>query len=176
VDTTAFDTIAAPGYLGDLTTRPLAEIRTMRAACLQLEEDVSYLRRLVQGRVDIVEAEVHRRAQGDPGGLAGLLEALPVALGSHLASDDRRDVPHGLPGADDAAVVDELDRSLDTASVARVPELSDDELADMGERLRNLERDVSDRRRVVFERLDALTAELTRRYRSGEAAVEPPTP
>src|SRR2546428_12880909 len=39
-------------YLVDLEHRPIEEIRTLRAECQQLEVDQSYLRRLVQGRLD----------------------------------------------------------------------------------------------------------------------------
>ena len=46
------------------------------------------------------------------------------------------------------------------------------ELAVLAERLGALERDVSARRRRVYVALDALSAELTRRYRDGEASID----
>jgi hypothetical protein len=172
---TAFDEIAAPGYLGDLTARPLEQIRAMRASCQRLEDDVSSRRRLLQGRLDIVHAERRRRAQGRDGGLAGLLEELPATLGSHLAAEERHGTHAELGGGEDARVAEAFEGLVDGGrSLVEVPELSDAELAAMEARLEGLERDVSAQRRVVFERLDALTAELTRRYRSGEATIEPP--
>ena len=36
----------------------------------------------------------------------------------------------------------------------------------------DLERQVSERRQALFTRIDALQAELTRRYKTGEASVE----
>jgi hypothetical protein len=50
--------------------------------------------------------------------------------------------------------------------------ISDQDLAAASQRLAALERRVSDHRRVLFDRLDALQAELARRYKSGEASVE----
>jgi hypothetical protein len=40
------------------------------------------------------------------------------------------------------------------------------------DRLEALEREISDRRRQFFDRIDTLQAEITRRYRTGEASVE----
>ena len=42
----------------------------------------------------------------------------------------------------------------------------------LDERLRALEVQVSGRRRMLFDRLDALADELGRRYREGEATVD----
>ena len=50
--------------------------------------------------------------------------------------------------------------------------LSDDDLDRMTADLDELEREVSDLRRQVFDCIDALQAEITRRYRTGEANVE----
>jgi hypothetical protein len=56
--------------------------------------------------------------------------------------------------------------------VARAADLGDDELAQLLEQLRGLERRVSSQRHDYHERIDALQAELTRRYRTGEATVD----
>ena len=42
----------------------------------------------------------------------------------------------------------------------------------IADELQALEHDVSDLRRALFGRIDTLQAELTRRYRDGEAHVE----
>ena len=51
-------------------------------------------------------------------------------------------------------------------------ELTNDQLETIADQLESLEHDVSDLRRAMFDRIDALQAELTRRYRDGEASVE----
>src|SRR5258708_37536573 len=68
-------------YLGELERRPMADVRMMRAECQEIETGLSYLRRLVQGRHDIVGAELQRRRDGaEPGDLADLISQLPEIL------------------------------------------------------------------------------------------------
>ena len=64
-----------PAYLADLESHSVEELRTMHAECLELETEVSYVRRLTQARIDILEAEIERRASGQS--LEELIEALP---------------------------------------------------------------------------------------------------
>src|SRR5262245_22973167 len=54
-----------PGYLADLEQRALEDLRAMHAECLELETEVSYVRRLTQARIDILRAEVQRRERGE---------------------------------------------------------------------------------------------------------------
>jgi hypothetical protein len=51
-------------------------------------------------------------------------------------------------------------------------ETSDRDLEEIISRLAIVDRQVSDQRRVLHERLDRLSAELTRRYKDGEAGPE----
>src|SRR5215212_10708117 len=67
-----------PGYLQELDARSLEELRSMHAECLELETEVSYVRRLTQARIDILEAEINRRSSGQS--LEQLIEALPQIL------------------------------------------------------------------------------------------------
>ncbi len=53
-----------------------------------------------------------------------------------------------------------------------LPTLSTEELDQLHVDLEQLEHEVSNRRRQFFDRIDALQAEITRRYRTGEASVE----
>src|ERR1700730_4751752 len=65
-------------YLADLEARSVDELRSMHSECLELETEVSYVRRLTQARIDIIEAELERRATG--GSLEDLINALPQIL------------------------------------------------------------------------------------------------
>ena len=67
-----------PAYLAGLDTRTVDDLRAMHAECLELETEVSYVRRLIQARIDILEAELERRASG--GTLEDLINALPQIL------------------------------------------------------------------------------------------------
>ena len=161
-----------PDDLVGIQERPIEEIRSMRAECQDVETGLSYLRRVVQGRLDIVAAELNRRRSGgDPADVSRLIEQLPAILADHLRAPGLGRLPSTLgPGKVDSglqsrvdAVVEELD---DLAAV------TDDQLVDGRERLAELEHEISERRRAMFDRIDALQAELTRRYRTGEASVE----
>ena len=48
---------------------------------MELETEVSYVRRLTQARIDILEAEIERRATG--GSLEDLIARLPQILADH---------------------------------------------------------------------------------------------
>src|SRR3569623_2714268 len=82
------DRLLASDYLLGLPRRSIEEIREMRADAEQEETDLSYLRRLLQGRVDILQAERARRRGEGPGG--SLVDALPQILA------DERVPSHGL--------------------------------------------------------------------------------
>jgi hypothetical protein len=167
--TRRIDRVLAEDYLAGLTEAPLADVRALRAEAEQEEADLSYVRRLVQGRIDIVRAELARRAGGGGGSLVDSLAA--------VLADQTRGAAHGLgrhvtvePSRVDAhqryveALVADVDLSDTTAR-------TDAELQRAIEVLEAEEHTVSGKRRQVQTVMDALSAEITRRYRDGEADV-----
>ncbi len=160
--------------LEGLEQRSTDEVRVMRAECQSLEAQVSYVRRLAQGRLDIVDAELDRRHEGrPPSDLAEMVAALPDTLGRHLTAPGSGRRPTTIePIEPDPALVEPLDRVLDVDALGSLPSRSDDDLAEIRVGLASVEADLSARRKLLFERLDALSAEITRRYRTGEASVE----
>ena len=72
------DRVLDAGFLADLGERSVDELRAMHAECLELETEVSYVRRLTQARIDILEAEIGRRERGDS--LEDLINSLPQIL------------------------------------------------------------------------------------------------
>lgn len=166
------DRVLDDDYLGDLPSRPIEDIRAMRAECRAVEDKVSYLRRMVQGRLDIVAADVRRRSEGgSPADLPGLVDQLPDILGRESRAAGPGRLPSGLVAVDDDDLTADLDQVAGPGVLDRLPDLSDDDVADLSRRIEDLERKVSDRRRGLFSRIDALQAELARRYRTGEADV-----
>jgi hypothetical protein len=167
------DRLLDPEYLGDLPARQIEEIRSMRAECQQVEVGLSYLRRLAQGRLDIVADELRRRTDGSPPtDMAGLVERLPSILAEHVTSPGPGRLPTYFDPGDLAEVSEQLDKIVDTAALSALPELSDDEVRTLMHRLTGLEHEVSAQRRALHESIDALQSELTRRYKTGEATVE----
>ncbi|SCK50377.1 hypothetical protein H181DRAFT_04563 [Streptomyces sp. WMMB 714] len=146
----------------------LPEVRALLRRAQQEEGDLSYVRRLLQGRIDILRAELARRsAPGSP-----LLELLPEILadGPSRHRSSARHVTLGTPQSEEY-------RSLAEGMLAEV-ELSDltartdGELRDAMGRLVRYEQHVSQRRQVMQRTADACSTEIARRYREGEAQVQ----
>jgi hypothetical protein len=168
------DRILGAEYLGELERRAMPDVRTMRAECQEIETGLSYLRRLVQGRLDIVGAELQRRREGaEPGDLSELISQLPEILSDRTRAPGLGRLPQLLaPGEIDAEFTARLDDIMGDHDLESLPGLDDEELNHVREQLEALEREVSDRRRQLFDRIDTLQGEITRRYRTGEASVE----
>ncbi len=166
------DRVTATDFLDGLDDRTAAELRTMRDDCREEEAALSYSRRVVQGQIDIARAEQARRSAGHE---AGLVDELSGILAEK--TDGERDPlkarisPLFIP--DDQAYASRLhDPHIDDPELSRVPDLDDEELAALRERLSAQEVQVSELRRSVLDHLDALQTELVRRYRDGAADVD----
>lgn len=150
----------------DLT---LEELRGLRQQ-LQLEDDaVSYARRVAQTRLDLLRAEAGRRIDGSVVGVDVDAE-LRTVLSSHLTGGPARP-PRPTEDLSGHPLAVELDRVCATLGLGRRKTLDDAELAALTEAIAAFESKVSSDRRERFDRLDALSAELVRRYRDGEADV-----
>jgi hypothetical protein len=164
------DRVLAEDYLGDLAARPIEEIRAKRDESRVVEDKVSYLRRMIQGRLDIVAADLERRTEGGAAAdLRTLVEQLPVILSEKVHAGGPGRLPSGVLPPNDDDLTTELDRVVPPDTLGNLPDLSDADVAELARRLQDLERDVSDTRKALFGRIDALHAELVRRYGTGEA-------
>jgi hypothetical protein len=162
------DRVLAEDYLEGLGSAALEDVRALRTEAEQEEVDLSYIRRMVQGRIDLLRAEMERR-----GGAAG---SLVDRLASILA-DEQRSPARGLGrhstlepsrAADHRRYVEQL---VHDADLSDVPARSDGELTSALETLAGEEEKLSSKRREVQTVMDACSAEITRRYRDGEADV-----
>jgi hypothetical protein len=162
----------------DLGALDLAALRTLRRDAQQEEADLSYLRRLLHGRIDILRAELGRRAEaqgapGTPGGPDGpVLDRLPEILtdGPSRVRSSARHVTLGTPLT--ARVQRLAEDILAEVELSDLDARTDPELhAAMG-RLARHEQQVSGRRQSLQQTVDGCSAEITRRYRAGEAHVD----
>lgn len=167
------DDATADGVL-DPTALDLPGLRARRDAAVQAETGLSYLRRLVQGPLDLVRHELVARAGGAPRDVAALVADLPVVLAETGPRASGGRLPRTLvPTEVDAELAGELDHLTGGGSLlAGLPTATDDDLVVLVERLDDLERRVSARRRHLQRTIDGLNAELADRYRRGEATVE----
>jgi hypothetical protein len=164
------DHVLDEGFLVDLGSVALADVRSRRHEAEQEEADLSYVRRLLQGRIDIVRAELSRRTGDERGSLVDQLAGIladghpgePHGLGRHNTVEPSRVAEHRRS----------VEQLVSDVGVSDVVNRTDEELAESLSRLTNYEAAVSRNRRRVQEVMDACTAEIARRYQSGEATVD----
>lgn len=166
--------ILADDYLDDLSSMPVDDIRSRRGECQAVETQLSYLRRLVQGRHDIVTGEIDRRSGGgDRADVSDLVERLPQILADRIHAPGPGRLPAAMePGELSGRLVDQLAEIADGAGLDAPDTVDDDTLTQAAHDLGDLEHEVSTLRRAMFDRIDTLQAELTRRYREGETTVD----
>lgn len=171
---TDHDRLLDPRLLDDLAGRPLDEVRALRGACVEAETGLSYLRRLVQGALDIVQRELARRAGGgEPVSVGNLVDELPEILGDGPRGAGVGRLPRTLaPTELDDALAAEYEALVAGARLAEIADLQAPALAELLDQLGDLEHRISTLRNAYFARIDALAAEMTRRYRTGEASVD----
>ena len=165
------DLVLADDFTADLADLPLEALRGRRREAEQEEVDLSYTRRMLQGRLDILRAEAAARA-GDREG--SIVDRLADILGDRTRGEGG-DRGLGRDFTVEPRRVDEHRRAVEQAiadvGLSDVSTQSDDELRAAIERLAAMEHAVSELRRRVQAVLDALTAEVGRRYADGRADV-----
>jgi len=157
-----------PEFLEGLADRSMEDVRAMHEECLEIETEVSFVRRIAQARIDIVEAELDRRARG--GSIGDLLAALPDILAdeSRAAPAESR-LPRHLGPASDIPWRRGLEHLISDATLVNLPTLSEEELRSTLEQLRELEQEVSTQRRSLHRVIDSIEADLTERHKGALA-------
>lgn len=140
----------------------LGDLRAERARLHAEEDVVSYVRRLAQGRYDLVRAERRRRAKRDNRDIS---DELPSIFGRLSTGSDRPPRDTEVPA--DHPLLAELERLCRTLGFDRLRDANDDELKALQDALKEYENERSREREQLFERIDALTADLVHRYQMG---------
>lgn len=161
----------------DLSGLSMDDLRQLRADAEQEETDASYVRRLLQGRIDIVQFEMANRRGETTGDLVSNLARIltadegtppagPRGLGRHATLEPSR--------------VDEHRRQVEAlvadVGLSDVSARTDDELAGALASYQGEEVRVSTLRKQLQVLMDACSAEVTRRYRQGEVDVSSALP
>lgn len=164
------DRIRQPEFVQGLADLSLGDLRQRRDACLAEREYLSLLRRLVQGRAEILRAELERRTgEGDQ---SPLIERLATILASDTQSSSRGEaVKVGLPEEELLLARRRVERLVADAGISDPGSLDDARLAEAVDVLAREEREVSESRTVVFEVLDRVQQELKRRYKDDPTLV-----
>lgn len=159
------DIVLEPEYLADLSEVDLDELRQRRHTAEDVETQISYYRRLIHGRMDLLNFELRRRSGEEE---RTLLEALPEILATGMVLGNEPNLRHietmpPLPTKTGRRLIDKI---MDDGVLTQLPDLADDELGEALERLREVEEQLSTQRRQLHSVIDALQDEIVARYRS----------
>ena len=152
-----------PAYVEGLESSSLDDLRAKHSECVELETEVSYVRRLTQARIDILEAEIERRASG--GSLEDLIQRLPEILADPgpRGNPASSHLPLQLAPEQESEWAPDFERF--DGVLANLPTLTEAELRDAIAGLRTLEREVSDQRRALFGVIDRIDVSLAAQLR-----------
>jgi hypothetical protein len=159
------DRIRDDGYIEGLEALSLDEVRTRRDESLAEREYVSLLRRLVQGRAEILQAELAARGTDEDSG------PLVDRLASILAGDETTGSSRGeafrvgVPEDELLMARRRVERLVADVGISDPSVLDDASLAAAVDTLASEERELSDTRAFVIGVVDRLQAELMRRYK-----------
>ncbi len=158
------DRILEPAFIDGLDALSIDELRGRRDECLAEREYLSLLRRLLQGRAEILKAESDARAAG--GDQAPLVDRLGAILADEHPTTSRGEaVRVVVPEEEMLLARRRVERLAADAGISDPSALDDVALANAIETLVAEEEDVSASRRQVIDALDALQDELKRRYK-----------
>jgi hypothetical protein len=148
------------------------ELRSRRVICDELDTELSYYRRMLHGRMDLLDFELRRRSGEET---RSLIEALPEILADSPSGRtsnplDRElsiDLPE-LAGSGNR----EIDQVLSDGFLARLPTTETEDLRSIRDLLSETEQIVSRQRRSVYDAHEVVSGEITRRYREGSASAD----
>ncbi|MDI5969482.1 ABC transporter substrate-binding protein [Streptomyces sp. SL13] len=151
-----------------LAAAALPDLRVWRREAQQEEAELSYLRRLLQGRIDILRAELATRSAPE----SPVLDRLPEILtdGPPQFRSSARHVTLGTPTSEKYREL--ADEMLGDVELSDLGARTDGELRSAMALLVRHEQEVSRRRRGLQATVDGCSGEITRRYREGEAHID----
>jgi hypothetical protein len=162
--------VSEPSFAVDIDNVPMGVLRDRRRLRDDLDGELSYYRRLLHGRLDLLNFELRRRSGAET---RSLIEALPEIL-----ADGDQPVREAMPKALSIELPEmgnrqrAIDHALDDDFLTDLPAIDDDELAAIEADLTSVEEQISAQRRAVYDDLEVILEELTRPYRDGLATVD----
>jgi anti-sigma-K factor RsiG len=165
------DQVLAPGFVEGLGSLDTDEVRGRRDLARAELEYLSFLRRLLQGRRDLLRDEIDRRRTG--GEAQPVMERVISVMAEGGRGPSRGEAPMiRMPPEEIAKARRRVERLVSDARLSDLEALSDRELDDAAGTIEREEREVSDVRKRVIEVHDSLQDEMKRRLKAelGNAA------
>lgn len=163
------DIVLDPAFIAELRALDVPELRSRRKLAEEEEAELSYVRRLLQSRLDVIDSELQRRRTSTHSGQA--VADVVAILTAETAAEPR----HVAPALDPSPIAQQrraVERLLADPALSYVTVLSTDDLAVARERVSTFEQEVSGQRLAVQAVVDSITDELMQRYRNREATID----
>jgi hypothetical protein len=159
------DRVLQPEFVSDLDKVDLVELRERRDTTEDVENQVSFYRRLLHGRMDLLDFELTRRSGTEE---RTLLEALPeiLAKGMILGTEPTLRYIEVMPPMPESTGKRLIDKIMDDGVLAQLPDLTDDEISEALDGLREFEGELSVQRKQLFHVIDKIQDEIVERYRT----------
>jgi hypothetical protein len=159
------DHVLEQGFTDDLASMDTDEVRRRRDLARGEREYLSFLRRLLQGRRDLLRDELDRRKTG--GERQPVMERVVSVMSEGTRGPSRGEAPvMPVPEDEIAMARRRVERLISDAHLSDLEALSDEELGEAVGRIDQEEREVSDARGRVIEVHDVLQEEMKRRLRA----------
>lgn len=157
------DDILDPSYLTEASDASPGELRAKLRDARTEEEALSYVRRTLHGRLDLLRAEIEHRRGGrgtsrDADSLISALRSSHGHRGGRVGLALRAAAVTGRRGAE---------RVLGEDHLARLPDMNEEEIEGVISRVTEAEQDVSADRQRLHAVIDTLESELADRYKAG---------
>jgi hypothetical protein len=152
------DRVLAEDFLSGIDAADTDEIERRRRLAREVENEVSYYRRIVHGRMDLIRFEMRRRSGEET---RSIVDALPEILADpeRSPSSGARYVPTDLPPLPDVGRRP-IDQLLGDDVLTRLDEIDDAGLQSALEDLSEMEVELSRQRKAVQRVVDSLAAAL----------------
>jgi hypothetical protein len=154
------DRILDPEFLEGLEAAALEAVREKRDETVEEEAVLSYERSLIHSRIRLLEAAQELRANAAPP--SSIIDRLPEILADTNVTH-RGSFPNLQPPPISDQPRRRIEKLITDDTLARVHELSDDEITATIKALEAAEREVSEHRRSVHAVLDRIITEIGRR-------------
>ncbi len=161
------DQIVDQDFVADLGSLTIDVLRERRRLCDDVENELSYYRRMLHGRMDLLLFELRRRRGEEK---RSLIEALPEILADSASGYK----PSGRPTK--VAIPDlpdqrrrRIDEVLEADFLTRIAFVEESDLLEIQLALVATEADISEQRHAVQEVFNQVSDELTNRYKDGLA-------
>ncbi len=160
-------------WVSDIGSMGDAELKGLIGDLASEEQEISYGRRILHGKIDLLRAElVNRLRARHDAGTESITDADVAKLTDLITAAESEAAPGG-PLVDSEAPTAVAER--DSEPFPDLGALSDQELKDLIRRLTDEERQISYQRRILHGKIDILRAELVNRMRTqreeGQATI-----